>query len=237
MALKIHSIESFGTVDGPGVRFVIFTQGCPLRCSYCHNPDTWNIANGKSVDLNSLMKQIEDVSFFIKKGGVTVSGGEPLLQAKELIPLFQELKNRNIHTCIDTSGFIKRNDDIDQLLSLTDLVLLDIKHIDDAEHKKLTNVSNKNTLSFARYLDEIQKPVWIRHVLVPTINDSTEHLTKLNTFITSLSNVEKIELLPYHDLGVFKWESLKMKYKLSHISPPTQESINHAKNILNIKKS
>lgn len=236
MSINLHSIESFGTVDGPGVRFVIFTQGCPLRCAYCHNPDTWDCSCGTHIEINDLLKQIEDVSFFIKKGGITVSGGEPMLQAKEIIPLFKELKNRNIHTCIDTSGFIKRTKHIDELLSLTDLVLLDIKHIDDSLHKELTSVSNKNTLDFAKHLNDINKPVWIRHVLVPTINDSEQDLTNLKQFIDTLSNVEKIELLPYHDLGVFKWKSLNMDYKLSHIKPPSKESIEKAKKILNIKK-
>lgn len=234
MNIDIHSIESFGTVDGPGVRYVIFVQGCPLRCQYCHNPDTWHKNKGKSVNIDDLIDDIEKYSGFLKGGGVTVSGGEPLLKAKELTYLFKKLKKLGIHTCIDTSGYVNIDDDIIELLKYTDLVLLDLKVFDKEKHKKLTGVSNKLILEFAKYLNSINKPIWIRHVLVPTINDSESDLTSLKEFIDTLNNVEKIELLPYHELGVFKWEELGLNYKLKHISPPTEDSIKFSKQILNI---
>ncbi len=235
MNLNIHSIESFGTVDGPGVRYVIFVQGCPLRCSYCHNPDTWNKNNGTIKDIDELLYQIDDYSMFLKSGGVTVSGGEPLLQAKEITYLFKKLKQKGIHTCIDTSGYIKINDDIEELIKYTDLFLVDMKVFNNEKHLDLTGVSNKNIIQFLRHLDRNNKPVWIRHVLVPSVNDSVEDLTLLSTFLDSLRNVQKVELLPYHELGIFKWKELGLKYKLSHITVPTDESITQAKNILKIK--
>lgn len=235
MNLNIHSIESFGTVDGPGVRFVIFVQGCPLRCAYCHNPDTWNKNGGTKKNIDELISQIEDYSLFLKSGGVTVSGGEPLLYVKELTELFKKLKQKGIHTCIDTSGYIPVSEDMNELLQYTDLVLLDIKVFDDIKHKELTGVSNQNTIAFAKHLDSINKPIWIRHVLVPTINDSKKDLSQLKSFIDTLGNVQKIELLPYHEMGTFKWKELGLKYKLSHITAPTDESIKLAKNILGIK--
>lgn len=234
MNLNIHSIESFGTVDGPGVRFVIFVQGCPLRCAYCHNPDTWNKNNGKKQDIDELIKKIDDYSLFLKSGGVTVSGGEPLLYAKELIYLFKKLKHKGIHTCIDTSGYVPLNDDIKELLNYTDLLLLDLKVFDEQKHINLTGVSNKTILSFAKYLDQIHKPIWIRHVLVPTLNDTENDLKELKSFINTLNNVEKIELLPYHEMGIYKWEELGLDYKLRNITVPTKESITIAKKILEI---
>ncbi len=235
MNLNIHSIESFGTVDGPGVRFVVFVQGCPLRCQYCHNPDTWNPKNGTLQNIDDLIKQINDYSLFLTSGGVTISGGEPLLYAKELTYLFKKLKEQNIHTCIDTSGFVPLNDDIHELLQYTDLLLLDLKVYDEQKHIDLTSVSNKNILQFAKHLDSINKPVWIRHVLVPTINDTVKDLESLKSFIDALNNVEKIELLPYHTLGTFKWKELGLEYKLKHLNSPSDESIKQAKKIINIK--
>lgn len=229
MKLKVHSIESFGTVDGPGVRYVIFTQGCPLRCQYCHNPDTWDTKDGKDTLIKDLLVQIEDLSVFLKNGGVTITGGEPLLHAKELIPLFKELKKLNIHTCIDTSGYTKITEDIKELLSYTDLILLDIKVMDEAKHIELTGVKNKLIHEFARYIDQNNIPFWIRHVLLPTINDSQLDLSQLKTFSKSFTNLIKVEVLPYHELGVYKWEELKLQYKLSHITPPTKERVEEVK--------
>lgn len=229
--LRVHSLESFGTVDGPGVRFVVFVQGCPLRCAYCHNPDTWAVNEGKVYDIDELVFEIEKYKSFLS-GGVTVSGGEPLLQAKALIYMFDALKKLGIHTCIDTSGYVIVNETIEALLKVTDLVLLDIKHIDDIKHTDLTQVSNKKTLAFAKYLDSIGKPTWIRYVLVPSKNDSKEDILKLKSFIDTLSNVEKVEVLPYHEFGVFKWKEMGLDYPLTGIEPPTEASLAYAKSIL-----
>lgn len=234
-SLNVHSIESFGTVDGPGIRFVVFVQGCPLRCQYCHNPDTWRTGIGTDRSVQELYKDILKYRPFLKNGGVTVTGGEPLLQVEPIIELFKLLKEAGIHTAIDTSGAVEITDQIKELATLTDLFLLDIKHIDDEAHKSLTSVSNKRVLEFARFLSDNNYPVWIRHVLVPTINDDRESLMRLKEFIDSLDNVEKVELLPYHELGLFKWEQLGMKYKLSDINPPTEEQVVEAKEILGIK--
>ncbi len=234
MKLNIHSVETFGTVDGPGVRYILFVQGCPLRCAYCHNPDTWNLSDGTSKEIDEIFEEILRYNSFLS-GGVTVSGGEPLLYARELKHLFKKLKEKGIHTCIDTSGFINITDDVKELLEVTDLVLLDIKVVDNAKHKNLTQVSNTKIFEFADFLESINKPMWIRHVLVPTINDTDEDLQSLKKFIDSKNNVEKVELLPYHELGLFKWEELGLDYKLKGINPPTTESISKAKEILNIK--
>ena len=233
---KIHSIETFGTVDGPGIRFVVFMQGCLLKCKYCHNRDTWNKNGGKLISLDELVNKIERYIPYIlpSGGGVTITGGEPLLQAKFLITLFKELKNRNIPTAIDTSGMVDLNDEIKELLSLTDLVLLDIKHINDEKCKDLVGSSNKKELTFARYLSDNSIPVWIRQVIIPGITDDQKDLLKLKAFISSLSNVKKIELMPYHELGKFKWENLGLKYELEGISSATNEDIERVKKILGI---
>ncbi len=232
MNLRIHSIESFGTVDGPGVRFVIFTQGCPLRCKYCHNPDTWNRLGGYDISIDELLRQIDDVSVFIKNGGVTVTGGEALLQAKAISVLFKALKDRQIHTCIDTSGFAPITEDVKEMLKYTDLVLLDIKVLDDEKHKYLTGVSNKTILEFARYLDENDIPIWIRHVVLPSFNDTKEDLEQLKKYVESIKNLVKVEVLPYHELGIMKWQKLKMNYELGHIKPPSKQRINEIKEYL-----
>ena len=233
---KIHSIETFGTVDGPGIRFVVFMQGCLLKCKYCHNRDTWNKNGGKLISLDELVNKIERYIPYIlpSGGGVTITGGEPLLQAKFLITLFKELKNRNIPTAIDTSGMVDLNDEIKELLSLTDLVLLDIKHINDEKCKDLVGSSNKKELTFARYLSDNSIPVWIRQVIIPGITDDQKDLLKLKALISSLSNVKKIELMPYHELGKFKWENLGLKYELEGISSATNEDIERVKKILGI---
>ena len=232
---KIHSIETFGTVDGPGIRFVVFMQGCALKCKYCHNRDTWDINNGKLVSVDELIDKIERYkSYILPSGGVTITGGEPLLQSEFLINLFTKLKEKKIHTAIDTSGMLDLTDNIKEILKLTDLVLLDIKHIDDSKCKDLVGFSNKKELAFAKYLNDNSIPVWIRQVIIPGITDVEKDLLKLKDFIYSLNNVEKIELIPYHELGKYKWENLGLKYELDGIPPATKEDIQKAKSILGI---
>ena len=233
---KIHSIETFGTVDGPGIRFVIFMQGCTLKCKYCHNRDTWNVKAGNPTSVQELVKEILKYKSYIDNsdGGVTVSGGEPLLQAEFVTELFKELKNLGIHTALDTSGALPISDQIKELLKYTDLVLLDIKHINPEKCVNLTGFTNKNTLEFAKYLSNINLPVWIRQVLVPGYTDDKFDLLDLKKFIENLSNVEKVELLPYHNLGKFKWDEIGDTYELADVTPPTPEEIEKAKSLLEI---
>lgn len=211
---KIHSIETFGTVDGPGIRYVIFLQGCHLRCKYCHNRDTWDTTIGTPKKVSELVQDIQKYSDYIKfsKGGVTVTGGEPLLQPKFLIALFTELKKLGYHTALDTSGMFPLTPEVKQVLSLTDLVLLDIKHIDDEKCKDLVGFSNKLELEFANYLSENGIKMWIRQVIIPGITDDENDLIRLKEFLQTLKTVEKIELNPYHTLGVYKWEDLGLEY-------------------------
>lgn len=237
---RIHSVESFGAVDGPGLRYVVFTQGCLLRCQYCHNADTWKIGNGKEMTVQEIMDDVLSYLPFFEAsgGGITVSGGEPLLQMDFLIELFKECKKHGIHTTIDSSGgpFNRRPnfmEKLDELLQYTDLILLDLKHIDSEKHKFITGMTNEHILDFAQYLSEKNIPIWIRHVLVPTLSDFDEDLLRLADFIKTLNNVEKIEVLPYHKLGVYKWESLGLEYKLKDVEPPSQERVENAKRILN----
>ena len=229
---KIHSLETFGTVDGPGVRFVVFFQGCPMRCQYCHNPDTWHIEDGQEMGAEEILSRFERNKTFYKTGGITATGGEPMLQIDFLTELFTKAKERGIHTCLDTSGIMfpgelpdcadeaaamghkARMEQIDALLAVTDLVMLDIKHIDSAAHKVLTVHANDNILAFARYLDAKKKPVWIRHVVVPGITFDKDELTALGQFLKTLSNVEKLEVLPYHALGKVKYDNLGIDYVL-----------------------
>ena len=233
---KVHSIESFGAVDGPGIRFVLFLQGCNLECKYCHNRDTWDINSGKYESLDDIFnKIIRYKNYICPNGGVTVTGGEPLLQVKFLIELFKKLKKENIHTCIDTSGMVAITDDIKELLKYTDLVLLDIKHIDDKKCKELVGRSNKLELEFAKYLSDNNIKMWIRQVIVPGFTDDKEDLLKLKDFISSLKTVEKIELLPYHNIGEFKWKKLGLDYPLEGIRQANDEDIKRAKEILGIK--
>lgn len=234
----IHSLESFGTVDGPGVRFVIFTSGCPMRCQFCHNPDTWRMRSGMLYTAEELLKQaLRYRTYWGDKGGITVSGGEPLLQIDFLTELFQLAKEEGIHTVLDTSGspFTKEPPFFEkfcQLMEHADLILLDIKHIDDAQHRILTGCTNQNILEMARFLSDIHKPIWLRHVLIPQRTDADEYLERLQKFICTLGNVEKVEILPYHTMGVYKWRQLGMKYPLEGIEPPTQERIQNAEQIL-----
>ena len=234
----IHSTESFGTVDGPGVRFVIFLQGCPMRCKYCHNPDTWKMNAGSVRSAQSLIQEYERNKAFYAKGGITVTGGEALMQINFLLELFALAKEKGIHTCLDTSGITYRpgeshyNDNLDKLMSLTDLVMLDIKHIDPEGHKALTGHDNRGILAFARYLAEKQVPVWIRHVVVPGITDDPRQLARLGFFLGTLPNVQALDVLPYHIMGVSKYKELDIPYPLEGIPPATKQQAKDAKQII-----
>lgn len=240
---RIHSIETFGAVDGPGIRFVVFMQGCPMRCKYCHNPDTWDEFGGKEISVEELMTEIRKYRhYYGNEGGVTLSGGEPLLQIDFVIELFKKLKLEGINTCLDTSGVIfdrksKIFNKIEELMKYTDLVLLDLKHIDTKQHKELTGHNNENILDFARYLDEKHIKIWVRHVLVPNINTDEKYLKLLRKFLDTLNNVEKIEVLPYHTMGVPKYEKLGIKYPLIGVKEPTPEQIKIANDILKKEKN
>ena len=232
---KVHSVESFGTVDGPGIRFVLFLQGCHLQCKYCHNRDTWDMKGGSYKSLDEIFNKIMNYKNYIcPNGGVTITGGEPLLQAKFVFELFTKLKKQNIHTCIDTSGMVALTEDIKKVLSVTDLVLLDIKHIDSKKCKELVGFSNKLELDFAKYLSDNAIPIWIRQVLIPGYTDDEQDLLKLKDFIASLKTVQKVELLSYHDMGKFKWKKLGIKYDLEGVRPANLQDINKAKEILGI---
>lgn len=232
----IHSTESFGAADGPGVRFIVFMQGCHMRCRYCHNPDTWKMDGGDEVTADEILKRaLRFKPYWGKDGGITISGGEPLLQIEFVIELFKKAKELGINTCIDTAGnpFTKEEpffSKFEELMKYTDLLLLDLKEINPARHKDLTGFDNSNIIEMAKYLSEINKPVWIRHVLVPEYSDFDEDLDALGDFIDTLSNVDRVEILPYHTLGKFKWENLGIPYTLESISPPSAERIENAKN-------
>ncbi|HHV74995.1 MAG TPA: pyruvate formate lyase-activating protein [Thermoanaerobacterium sp.] len=227
---KIHSIETCGTVDGPGIRYVVFMQGCPLRCAYCHNPDTWDYSGGKEVSTDEIFNDAIRYIPYMKAsgGGVTLTGGEPTLQPEFCEDLFKKLKASVIHTALDTSGYVNI-DKVKGLVKYTDLFLLDIKHIDDEGHKKLTGVSNKKTLEFAKYLSDEGKKMWIRHVIVPGITDDMEEIKKLADFVSSLKNVDRVEILPYHKMGVYKYEALGIPYSLKGINPPDTSKIEEIK--------
>ena len=222
----IHSTESFGAADGPGVRFIVFMQGCHMRCRYCHNPDTWKMDGGDEVTADEILKRaLRFKPYWGKDGGITISGGEPLLQIDFVIELFKKAKELGINTCIDTAGnpFTKEDpffSKFEELMKYTDLLLLDLKEINPTRHKDLTGFDNSNIIEMAKYLSEINKPVWIRHVLVPEHSDFDEDLDALGDFIDTLSNVDRVEILPYHTLGKFKWENLGIPYTLESISPP-----------------
>ena len=232
---KIHSFESFGTVDGPGIRYVIFLQGCHLKCKYCHNRDTWDINGGYYSSLDEILNKIENYkNYIMPNGGVTVTGGEPLLQVHFLIELFKKLKEKNIHTCIDTSGMVDITEDIKTLLNYRDLVLRDIKHIDPIKCKDLVGVSNEKELKFAEYLSQNNIDMWIRQVLIPGYTDDENDLKKLKSFIDKLNNVKKVELLPYHNMGEYKWKKLGLNYDFKDVKVPTAEEVKNAKEILGI---
>ena len=236
--VRVHSIESFGAADGPGVRFIVFLQGCNMRCKYCHNPDTWNMNDGEEMTSDELLKRaLRYKSYWKDSGGITVSGGEPLLHIDFLIDFFRRAKEYGVHTVIDTAGNPFTRDEpffskFNELMNYTDLFLLDIKEMDNERHSYITGFSNDNILDMAKYLSEIKKPVWIRHVLVPGGSDKDEYLHRLADFIHTLSNVERVEVLPYHTLGKFKWENLGLSYPLEGVNPPTQERIDNARKIL-----
>lgn len=220
---RIHSLESMGTVDGPGLRFVVFLQGCPMRCAYCHNPDTWAVNAGTLMDPAEIIAQVEHNRTFYKNGGITVTGGEPLLQVDFLIDLFTLAKEHGIHTCIDTSGITYKPgnttyiEKLDKLMELTDLVMLDIKHIDPVKHQELTAQPNDGILAFVQYLSDKGIPMWIRHVVVPGITDDEQYLYKLGEFIAPFKNLKVLDILPYHTMGTVKYQKLGMEYKLKDV--------------------
>lgn len=227
----IHSFESFGTKDGPGIRFVLFLQGCPLRCLYCHNVDTWDLKNRKYIlTPKETMKEISKVKGFIKTGGITVSGGEPLMQPEFILELFKLCKEQGIHTAVDTSGFIM-NDCVKQVLELTDLVLLDIKHINPKKYSALTSVELKPTLEFIEYLAVINKPVWLRYVLVPDYTDNEQDLKAWAKFVSKFKNVERVDILPFHQMASYKWEETGRDYQLKDVLSPSKDEIEKAEEI------
>lgn len=236
---KIHSYETLGAADGPGLRFVLFMQGCPLRCKYCHNPDSWAKSGGSAeVTAEEISEEIVKYkNYFGKRGGLTVSGGEPLLQLDFLIDLFEIMKQKGISTAIDTSGacYDETDERYSKLLPLTDLVILDIKHIDNEKCKALTGRSNEKTLAFAKKLDEAGVSVWIRQVLVPGFTDDENDLKKTREWIKTLKNVKKVEVLPYHTLGKIKYEKMGLAYPMEGVPVPEKEETEKAERILGIR--
>lgn len=232
----IHSTESFGSVDGPGIRFVIFMQGCPLRCKFCHNPDTWELKKGSEMTTDELIALYLKNKAFYTKGGITVTGGEPLLQIDFLIELFTKAKEHGIHTCIDTSGITytpdndSYNQKLTQLMKLTNLVMLDIKHIDSKQHIDLTGMDNKNVLAFAKFVDSMGVEICIRHVVVGGITDKKEDLIALGNFIGGLKHLHYLDVLPYHTMGVNKYKELGLEYPLEGLAPTSQLKAAECKN-------
>lgn len=235
----VHSIETFGLVDGPGVRFIAFLAGCSMRCKYCHNPDTWAMSVGDEFEASELVKRaLRYKSYWKNGGGITVSGGEPMLQTEFVTELFTLAKKAGIHTTLDTSAQPWNKDDekYKKLLEVTDLVMLDIKEFDNDAHIELTGQPNDNIIEFAHYLSDIGKPMWIRHVLVPGVTGSDESLEKIKGLVDSLNTVEKIEILPYHSFGKQKWEKLGIDYSLKDVKAPSDEMMERAKSILYLNK-
>lgn len=233
---RLHSIETFGTVDGPGIRIVLFFQGCPLQCAYCHNRDTWTFKGGQEWDVDELVDFIMKYQSYIRVsgGGVTATGGDPLLQHRFVTQLFKRLKAKGIHTALDTAGFCKAQD-MDELLEVTDLVLLDLKAMSPSLHKMLTHQDNGPILEFAHYLAQKQVPVWVRRVIIPGVNDGEDELKALKQFVSQLNNVEKFELLPYHILGKYKWDELNLEYPLEGIPQASTADVQRAAKILGIE--
>ena len=238
---NVHSIETFGSVDGPGLRYILFLKGCRLRCAFCHNVDTWDLSSEDQRSADEILDHAERYrSYWGSEGGITVSGGEPLLQIDFLIELFKKAKQRNINTCIDTAGepFTKEGEwftKFEELMHYTDILLVDIKHIDRNKHIRLTGKPNDNILEMFHYLSDINKPIWIRQVLVPGWTDDIDDLKKTRAFIETLSNVKKIEILPYHNMGAYKWEKLGMKYPLEGVEAPDKDSIALADKVLHVE--
>ena len=231
----VHSIETCGTFDGPGIRFIIFLQGCLMRCKYCHNRDTWDLEGGKDTTVEELMSELIQYRHFMNAsgGGVTISGGEAMLQPEFVKAMFEACRLEGIHTCLDTNGFVRRIDDTTKsVLDVTDLVLLDIKQMDNKKHIDLTHVSNKYTLDFAKYLAEQNQPVYLRYVVVPGYTDAIEDAHALGKFIEPMKNIEKIEMLPYHELGKHKWTAMGKIYPLDGVSPPSHDTMEEIKAIL-----
>jgi pyruvate formate lyase activating enzyme len=222
----IHSTESMGTVDGPGIRFVVFTQGCPLRCQYCHNPDTWKLKEGKKVSTEALMQKIIKIKPYIERsgGGLTISGGEPTMQPEFTLDLLRKAKAEGLHTAVDTSGFVELAE-FKKLLPYLDLVLLDIKTMDDLIHQELTGVSNQKTLKLVELLETEKQPYWVRQVIVPGITDDLKKMRQFAEYLKTKKYLEKIELLPYHELGKHKWENLGLEYKLAAVEPPSKKKM------------
>lgn len=240
MVGRVHSFESFALVDGPGVRFCVFLQGCNMRCQYCHNPETWNKEVGEEWTPENLFKKVYRYkNYWGKDGGITVSGGESLLQLEFVTEFFEIAKEKGVHTAIDTSGnpfsmepeYLEK---FDKLMEVTDLFILDLKEMDDEKHKKLTGCTNQNIIALARYLSDHGKDMWIRHVLVPGLTDDEEGLVALRDFIAELKTVTRVEILPYHTLGLFKWEKLGINYPLDGVATPTDEEVKRAESILGI---
>ena len=246
----INKLESFGSVDGPGIRFVVFLQGCPMRCRFCHNPETWKFANGETAATLGAMAMTADElldkalrfkTYWGRDGGITVSGGEPLAQLDFMIEFFEKAKVAGVHTCIDTSGVTFSREPavfakFEKLMAVTDLLLVDIKHIDDAAHKELTGHGNENIMDFYRYLDEIRKPIWIRHVLVPGISDDDAALLRTRDFIRTLGNVQRVEVLPYHAFALGKYAELGIDYSLKDTQSPDVARVENANRILETEK-
>ena len=235
----IHSKESFGTVDGPGIRYVLFMQGCPLRCIYCHNPDTWQVGSGTPITVDEVIEEFNKNKPFYKKGGITVTGGEPLLQIDFLTELFKRARSENIHTCIDTSGVVynpqnkELTEKLDELLNYTDLVMLDIKHIDTKKHKDITGSGNENILEFAKHLEKANIPLWVRHIIIEGYTDKPEDLIALGEFIGKLKNLKALDVLPYHTMGVGKYTELGISYPLEGMEAlPVSKAVESKKYIL-----
>ncbi|MDQ1909911.1 pyruvate formate-lyase-activating protein [Paenibacillus sp. GD4] len=231
---RIHSIETFGTVDGPGIRFVLFMQGCALQCQFCHNPDTWDTGGGRQVTVEEVIRELEPYLEYYRRsgGGITVTGGEPTLQAPFVTQLFRECKRRfGLHTTLDSSGFCE-TDHVAELMEVTDLVLLDLKQMNNKKHEVLTSQPNDRILRYAKWLSDHRKPIIIRHVLIPGVTDSYEDLSALGRFVGTLSNVQKVELLPYHRMGVYKWQQLNKTYPLEGVQTPSEREVERARGVI-----
>ena len=230
---RIHSFESFGTLDGPGIRYVIFLQGCPLRCKFCHNPDTWDISSGKEMSVEEILPRITSCRSFLRTGGVTLSGGEPLLQRDFTLSLLSACKEEGFHTALDTAGSLPLP--LSQsVIDTADMLLLDIKSLNSNLCKDLTGQDNTHTLATLDYCESINKRVWIRHVLVPGHTLDQEHLTSLAGYLSKYKCIERVELLPYHKMGAHKWQQLNLADPLESIRPPAPFEVERAKEIFHL---